>query len=31
MTYEVTKDEKKTEVTQNVPDTCHATFDVTLK
>ncbi len=31
MTYDVTKDEKKSEVTQDVSDTCHATFDVTLK
>ena len=31
MTYEVKKDELKTEVTQDVSSTCHATFDVTLK
>ena len=31
MTYDIKKDDKKTEVTQNVADMCHATFDVTLK
>jgi hypothetical protein len=31
MTYEIKKDELKTEVTQDVIHTCHATFDVTLK
>jgi hypothetical protein len=31
MTYDVKKDEKKTEVTQDVADMCHATFDVTLR
>jgi len=31
MTYDVKKDEKKIEVTQNVADMCHATFDVTLR
>lgn len=31
MTYEIKKDDRKTEVTQDVSDTCHATFDVTLK
>ena len=31
MTYEITKDDKKTEVAQDVSDTCHATFDVSLK
>lgn len=31
MTYEITKDEKKIEVAQDVSSTCHATFDVTLK
>jgi hypothetical protein len=31
MTYEVKKDELKTEVAQDVSQTCHATFDVTLK
>jgi len=31
MTYEIKKDELKTEVTQDVSNTCHATFDVTLK
>jgi hypothetical protein len=31
MTYEIKKDELKTEVTQDVSSTCHATFDVTLK
>ena len=31
MIYDVTKDDKKTEVTQDVSDKCRATFDVTLK
>src|SRR3954471_12300861 len=31
MPYDITKDEKKTSVTQDVADMCHATFDVTLK
>jgi hypothetical protein len=31
MTYEIKKDDLKTEVTQDVSNTCHATFDVTLK
>ena len=31
MTYDISKDEKKIEVTQDVADMCHATFDVTLK
>ena len=31
MTYEITKDDKKTEVAQDVSSTCHATFDVALK
>ena len=31
MTYEVKKDELKAEVTQDVSQTCHATFDVALK
>ena len=31
MTYDVKKDEKKAEVTQDVSDTCHATFDVSLR
>jgi hypothetical protein len=31
MTYDITKDDKKTDVTQDVADMCHATFDVTLK
>ena len=31
MIYEIKKDEKKTDVTQDVADMCHATFDVTLK
>ena len=31
MTYDISKDKKKTEVTQDVADMCHATFDVTLK
>jgi hypothetical protein len=30
MTYEIKKDEKKTEVTQDVSETCRATFDVKL-
>ena len=29
--YEIKKDELKTEVTQDVSHTCHATFDVVLK
>jgi hypothetical protein len=31
MTYDVTKDDKKAEVTQDVSTTCRATFEVTLK
>jgi hypothetical protein len=31
MTYEIKKDELKAEVTQDVSNTCHATFEVTLK
>jgi hypothetical protein len=31
MTWDIKKDEKKTEVTQDVASTCHATFDVALK
>src|SRR2546423_3675051 len=31
MTYEIKKDEKKIEVTQDVADMCHATVDVSLK
>jgi hypothetical protein len=31
MTYDVTKDQLKSEVSQDVSKTCHATFDVTLK
>src|SRR5437773_3499587 len=31
MTWEIRKDEKKVEVTQDVSDMCHATFDVVLK
>lgn len=31
MTWDIRKDEKKAEVTQDVSDTCHATFDVTLR
>jgi len=31
MTYEIAKEEKKTEVAQDVSSTCHATLDVTLK
>jgi hypothetical protein len=31
MTYEIAKDEKKAEVTQDVSSTCHATFDVVMK
>lgn len=31
MTYDITKDDKKTEVAQDVSDMCHATFEVTLK
>lgn len=31
MTWEVKKDEKTTEVTQDVADKCHATFDVVLR
>ena len=31
MTWEIRKDEKKIEVTQDVADKCHATFDVVLK
>ena len=31
MTYEIKKDEKKVEVTQDVADTCRATFDVTVR
>ena len=31
MTYDVKKDEKRVDVTQDVADMCHATFDVTLR
>ena len=31
MTYEIKKDELRTEVEQDVARTCHATFDVVLK
>jgi len=31
MTYDIAKDDKKAEVTQDVSSTCRATFDVTLK
>ena len=31
MTYDIKKDDKKADVTQNVEDMCHATFDVILK
>src|SRR5881392_2645623 len=31
LTYEIRKDDKKVEVTQDVSDTCRATFDVALK
>ncbi len=31
MTYDITKNEKKAEVAQDVSDMCHATFDITLK
>jgi hypothetical protein len=31
MTYDITKDDSKAEVMQDVSDTCHATFDVVLK
>ncbi len=31
MTYDITKDDLKTAVTQDVASTCHATFDVVLK
>ena len=31
MVWEIKKDDKKVEVTQDVSDTCHATFDVALK
>jgi hypothetical protein len=31
MTYEIKKDDLKTEVTQDLSSTCHATFDVVLK
>src|SRR5215471_17860619 len=31
MTYDISKDDKKTEVTQDVSDKCRATFDVTLR
>ena len=31
MTYDIKKDDKKAEVTQDLADTCHATFDVVLK
>jgi len=31
MTYDIKKDDKKVEVTQDVSTTCHATFDVVLK
>jgi len=30
MTYEISKEDKKAQVTQDVSDTCHATFDVAL-
>ena len=29
--YDIKKDEKKSEATQDVADMCHATFDVTVK
>ena len=31
MTYDVKKDDKKAEVTQDVSDTCHATFDLVIR
>jgi hypothetical protein len=31
MTYDITKDDKKVEVAQDVSTTCRATFDVTLR
>ncbi|HUK34597.1 MAG TPA: hypothetical protein VLV86_11830 [Vicinamibacterales bacterium] len=31
MTYDIAKDDKKAEVTQDVAEMCHATFDVALK
>ena len=31
MTYDIKKDDKRTEVMQDVADMCHATFDVSLK
>src|SRR6516164_1669971 len=31
MTYDIKKDDKKTEVTQDVADMCRATFEVALK
>jgi len=31
MTYDIKKDEKKADVTQDVADKCQATFDVTLR
>src|SRR5207244_10033637 len=31
MTYDIKKDDRKVEVTQDVADMCHATFDVTVK
>jgi hypothetical protein len=31
MTYEISKDDLKASVTQDMSTTCHATFDVTLK
>lgn len=31
MVYDITKDDKKAEVTQDVSSTCRATFDVTIR
>jgi len=31
MTWDIRKDEKRVDVTQDMADMCHATFDVTLK
>jgi hypothetical protein len=31
MTYDIKKDDKQAEVTQDVSGTCHATFDVVVK
>lgn len=31
MTWDIKKDEKTTDVTQDVADKCHATFEVTLR